>query len=440
MSGSRSRRRHGRSWALTGAIAGTTALALGAGAIAMLDSSASATSTVTAGSVDNGYTFLDHMMDKYATGSTTRLVQSYGPDSVMGSFTDSVTYDDALVVNALLARGSSDDLARARIIGDALLYVQANDAAHDGRVRAAYAPTPLTSPGSVKATNATSDVGNMAWVGQALVQLYAKTRDAKYLTGATSIANWVQGKAYDTRGAGGYTGGYDGTSKILWKSTEHNLDLYAFFTMLAQQSGDAAWTTAAAHAKSFVTAMWDASGKKFWVGTDESGVSLNKDFLPEDVNTWAYLALKESAYAASIDWDIKNLAATDGSITGVSFGACDRSKVWLEGTAHLADALAIRNASGDSAKAQSYLKSIQLAQTSSPNHDAYGIVAASHDGLSDCDSDHYYAALHTGATSWYLMAAGPVNPFELLPNGQSTPTTKPTVSANPTATATPTHR
>lgn len=383
------------------------ALAAGLGGVAALTPTASAAPS----NVANGYTFLDHMMDKYATGSTPRLVQSYVPDAALAGFTDSVTYDDALVIDALLARGTADDVSRARVIGNGLLYVQANDASHDGRVRAAYAPTPLTSASKVQATDATSDVGNMAWVGQALVQLYAKTGDSSYLTGATSLANWIQAKAYDTRGAGGYTGGYSGSTKILWKSTEHNLDAYALFAMLATTTGNATWTADAAHAKAFAYAMWDSTGKKYWVGTDESGVALNTTFLPEDVNTWMYLAFKDPVYAAAMNWDVTNLAVTDGSFTGVSFGACDRSKVWFEGTAHLADALAIRNASGDAAKSQSYLNSIQLAQTTAPNHDGFGIVAASRDGLSDCDSDHYYASLHTGATSWYLMAAAAANPF-----------------------------
>ncbi|WP_052069081.1 hypothetical protein [Streptacidiphilus albus] len=379
---------------------------------------ATAGTEVSASSEANAYTFLDNMMDKYATGTEPRLVQSFVADKAMGTFTDSVTYDDALVVDALLARGTADDIARAQVIGNALLYVQAHDSSHDGRIRAAYAPTPLTSASKVKATDPTSDVGNMAWVGQALVQLYARTHVTSYLTGATDVADWVRSKTYDTRGAGGYTGGYDGSSKIEWKSTEHNIDVYAFFSMLAQETGNSAWTSAATHAETFVHAMWDADAKKFWVGTDESGVTLNKGFLPEDVNTWSYLAFKDPTYAASIDWDITNLAVTSGSFTGVSFGACDRSKVWFEGTAHLAAALAVRNAPGDAAKAQGYLNSIQLAQTTAPNQDGKGIDAASGDNLSDCDGDDYYAAPHIGATAWYLLAAGAADPF-LLINGPS---------------------
>lgn len=391
------------------------ASAHGTGTQATTSARLSVPADITPTSAANGYRFLDQMMDKYATGSTARLVQSFVSDKAMGTFTDSVTYDDALVIDALLARGTADDLARAKVIGNALLYVQANDKSKDGRIRAAYAPTPLTSPSKVSATDDTSDVGNMAWVGQALVQLYAKTKDTAYLTGATRVATWIQTKAYATNGPGGYTGGYDSSGKLTWKSTEHNLDVYALFTMLATETGDSTWTTRAAHAKAFVAAMWDSTNSKYWVGTNPDGTSLNKGFLPEDVNTWTYLAFKDSTRAASIDWDVSNLAATDGGFTGVSFGACDKSKVWFEGTAHLADALAIRNGSGDAAKAQNYLNSIQLAQTTALHNDGLGIVAASHDKLSDCDSDYYYAAPHTGATSWYLLAGAATDPFYLLP-------------------------
>ena len=43
-----------------------------------------------------------------------------------------------------------------------------------------------------------------------------------------------------------------------------------------------------------------------------------------------------------------------------------------------------------------------------------GIVAASVDKLSDCDGDFYYASLHTGATAWYIMASGSIDPFTLF--------------------------
>jgi len=99
-------------------------------------------------------------MDRYTTGTVPRLVQSF-TGGVLGRqhFTDSETYDDALIIDAYLTEGTATGLARARVIGNALLYVQAHDPRHDGRVRAAYAPLPLTSPAKVKATDPTSDVG-----------------------------------------------------------------------------------------------------------------------------------------------------------------------------------------------------------------------------------------------------------------------------------------
>ena len=199
-------------------------------------------------SVAGAYSFLDQMMDRYASGSTPRLAASF-TGGVLGRqhFTSSETYDDALVIDAYLAAGTPAGRSRAEVIGNGLLYVQANDPLHDGRVRAAYAPTPLRSPGDVKPTDPAALAGDMAWAGQALVQLYASTGRKAYLRGAEAIGNWVQAHCYDTRGPGGYTGGEAANGqKIEWKSTEHNIDLYALFSLLAKETGDPAWSARAA--------------------------------------------------------------------------------------------------------------------------------------------------------------------------------------------------
>lgn len=374
-----------------------------------------ARAAVPTASIANAYAFLRMMMDKYATGSTTRLVQSFDGGPLEG-FTDAVTYDDALFVDAMLAQGSAADLARSRVVGDAFLYLQAHDPAGDGRLRAAYAPKPLRSPADIKIDDKTSDVGNMAWVGQALVQLYAKTSQASYLDGALAIASWLQEHTYDTRGSGGYTGGYTaGGKRIEWKSTEHNIDIYAFFTMLATESGDSQWSNSAAWAKRFVAAMWSAKAGRFYVGTGNDGITPNRAFKPEDVNSWSYLAFANPAWAAAPSWDVTNLAVSRNGFSGVSFCSGDRSGVWFEGTAHLSDALELRNASGDPEQAQRFLADIAYAQSNGPNNDGLGIIAASKNGLRDCDGDKYFASLHVGATAWYVMATAAIDPFVLLP-------------------------
>jgi len=364
-------------------------------------------------SVARAYAFLNLMMDRYAAGSTPRLVQSFtGGVLEQQGFTSSVTYDDAVVIDAYLAEGTRAGRARAEAIGDGLLYVQDHDPAHDGRIRAAYAPNPLVDPGDVDATDPATLAGNMAWAGQALVQLYAATGRAEYLAGAEAIGNWVQSHCHDVRGAGGYTGGEtaDG-QQIEWKSTEHNIDLYVLFSLLARETGAQVWSARAAWARRFIASMWNPQQGYFDVGTTADGVTPNTALLPEDVNSWSFLALRDPAYAASVTWIMRNLAVTAGGFSGVSSCTGDRSGVWFEGTAHLADALELRGHPGDDALAARYLADIYYAQAHGPNGDGLGIIAASKDGLGDCMGDSYYASLHTGTTAWYILAAKKIDPF-----------------------------
>ena len=388
----------------------------------MMASAPAASAQPTGASISRAYEFLGEMMDRYASGPGLRLVQSYSGGTLeREGVDDSFAYDDALIIDALLARGEVEDLARAELLGRSLLYVQEHDPAGDGRIRAAYAPTPLASPTDVSATDPASDVGSMAWVGQALVHLYERTGTVAFLTGARELGQWIQTGAFDERGAGGYTGGEEADgARITWKSTEHNIDLYAFLSLLATATGEEAWSQAAAHARSFVEAMWvPPKGRKhtgmFRVGTGEDGVTPNRQPQVEDVNSWSYLALRDPAFASSLDWIVKHLAVGKKGFSGVSFCKRSRKGVWFEGTAHLADALLARGTAGDDEAAERYLDDIEHAQLQGLNSDGKGIIAASRDGLSDCEGEAYFASLHTGATAWYLLAADGVDPFEALP-------------------------
>jgi hypothetical protein len=379
-------------------------------------------------SVNNAYTFLDNMMDTYASGSTLRLPPSYVNTPASNNGDVAYIYDDALMIIALLKRGTSDDIARAQIMGSAIVYAQTNDPIGDGRVRDQYHTDPFIKPnGKVNIDGGSdqgegSDTGNMAWTGMALIQLYHATGNVGYLNAAESLGNFIQTNDYSTKGAGGYTGGINfNYKKITYKSTEHQIDLYGFFTMMATATGNTAWTADAQHALTELLALWNSTGGYYWIGTLNDGVTINKteDPTPEDIQSWSYLATQLADHQQSMNWVFSTLSVTKGGFSGVAFDTGDFKNgvcctgVWFEGTGHMAAALELRNLPGDAALAATYLSDIEYAQTNGLNNNGLGIIAASINGL-EADFDHYYAALHVGATSWYCLAALGGNPFQFL--------------------------
>jgi hypothetical protein len=231
-----------------------------------------------------------------------------------------------------------------------------------------------------------------------------------------AIGNWIQANCASDRGPGGYTGGYDSSGeRITWKSTEHNIDVFAFFRLLARLTGEPVWQDRAQHARRFIVAMWDWPPGLFDIGTLANGVTTNDVTQAEDVNSWSYLALRDPGYAASIGWDVRNLDSHAGRFNGVSVSTCDRGGVWFEGTAHLADALETLGRPGDIRQAARYLSDIRYAQAHGPNADGRGIIASSENGLTDCQGDFLYASLHTGTTAWYILAAKAIDPLSDVP-------------------------
>jgi hypothetical protein len=393
-------------------IASTAALPL-----ATAPARAAAAVAPSATSVANAYAFLQARMDQRATGSVLRVPQSYtgGPEGAAG-FVSSFAYDDAIVILAWIARGTTSDLQHATVLGDALLHAQAHDPIGDGRTRASYQPDPfITADGTPYIGSPAANTGNQAWVGMALARLGRATGQSRFLAGAVRLGEWIRTTTLDTtRAPYGYTGGRDGSDvPYAFKSTEHAIDVLAFFNMLATLTGDAAWTSRAATASSFVAAMRDASDGHLWTGTDVDGTTVNRSPVPGDVQNWAYLATGSSAYSPAVTWVITQLAATDGGFAGSSYSSADRSKVWFEGTAHLALAVRARGATGDPARYADLMATLERAQATAPRADGRGIVAASSDGLVTGFGDVYNASLHTGATAWYLLAALGWNPFRL---------------------------
>ncbi|MBI1882276.1 MAG: hypothetical protein HYR94_29240, partial [Chloroflexi bacterium] len=226
------------------------------------------------------------------------------------------TYDVALALMAFTAR---DDKAWATALADAFVYCQEHDRYYtDGRLRNAYQAGDLILPpgwtpngriGTCRvpgwwdtkeqkwvedAEYVGSGTGNLAWALIALLNYYERWGGEKYLTTAITLGNWIETHTRDTRGVGGYTGGYKEWEptpiSYTWKSTEHNLDLYVAFQRLYRITGEEKWRTRAEYARNLVEAMWNEPEGFYWTGTHTDGITINKDFIPLDTQTWSLQA------------------------------------------------------------------------------------------------------------------------------------------------------
>ncbi len=418
-------------------------------------------------SVEGAQSFLRAMTDAYPeVNPGPRMPQSYADE--LGLFSTAFVYDVALAVCAALT-DVRDGLGLATTIGDGLVYAQEHDPQYDdGRLRQAYNVGPYVfydgnpQPYGLVRPDGTANVGSqfgflgtavgdMAWPGIALVQLYRRTREHRYLDAAVRIGTWITTHAVSPGSLGGFRFGVDAANTPIPNvSTEHNIDCVSFFGQLARATGDRRWLGAAARARAFVDAMWSDAGGFFYTGSND-GDTVNPDPLPLDPQTWSWLALRERRYARALEWAGDALAVTDHAsqpnsqvppgvtVSGVTFSSAsltstasynglqvNQQGVWLEGTAQLATALADRAVHGGRAAADALLDQVRIAQRDlgfgtapgTPLHvggrplaDDGGVVAAS----SVIDSGFgfgYFRVQHVGATAWYLMAQARANPMQ----------------------------
>ena len=216
--------------------------------------------------VIEAYDYLYGMMDLYDIGDQLRLIDSY-TDHFDDKSDTAWVYDNSLVILALLARGDAEDLSRAQILGDALIYAQENDPEYeDGRIRDAYhARQFINTDGSVSIAAPGSATGNMAWAGLALLALWEETEEPRYFFAAEKLAHWIAENTYDDRGSDGYAGGMDDEGRpYFWISTEHNADAFALFNRFHAHTGDPLWHERALHARTFLNGMWN-SDKGFFL-------------------------------------------------------------------------------------------------------------------------------------------------------------------------------
>lgn len=359
------------------------------------------------------------------------------------------TYDNAVALISYLADGSPEAVDRATELGDAFVYAARNDRTFDdGRLRTAYAAgdialPPGWVPNGREATvpvpgfyhedtdtfyeveQEAVDVGNNAWAMIALQALYRKTGEQRYLETAQRLGEFVRQFRHEAAADryGGFLGGIadpesDEPSARQWASTEHNLDLYAAFSFMAETATDtgakAAWAADALHAREFVEDMWDADKGCFRAGT-VNPKKRNEDpiQLPLDTQSWSILAIPslESRSDKILTCAEDNHLLTTGGFTGFDFNT-DRDGVWFEGTAQMALAY---EASGDEEASEIYRKELKRAQAELG--DGFGIPATNMDPLTtgfqtaSGEPFNYYERLHVGATAWSVLAQVGANPF-----------------------------
>jgi uncharacterized protein YyaL (SSP411 family) len=252
--------------------------------------------------------------------------------------------------------------------------------------------------------------GNVAWAMLALLAYHDQVGGTQYLRAAERLGEWVEENCRDGRGPGGYTAGFQGweptPDRLTYKSTEHNLDLAVAFERLFLITGDGRWHERSEHAKRFVRAMWDPVEGKFWTGTTEDGVTVNRAVVPLDAQAWAVQALRDEAgsYRPALRYAEEHHRVPGG----FDFNE-DLDGVWYEGTAQMAVAYHVL---GERAKAEQLVRLLKDAQLESG-----ALHAADRDGLTtgfELASGQpwlYYRRAHVGATAWLVLAEIGVNPF-----------------------------
>ncbi|MGH8474890.1 MAG: hypothetical protein ACRER2_03820 [Methylococcales bacterium] len=279
------------------------------------------------------------------------------PDQILRNVT--TTYESAITLQALIARGHPPDINNARRIANAFVYAlghenqgfplpampgaglhnayesgdlpllndQTQGAAKAGQVRLAgyTASSSLCGPTGFCLVLHGATGGNNAFAILALLDAYERFNDMRYLNAARIIGEWIFGQLPDTSSAGygGYFLGFnDGgqPDKLIGKSIENNADIFVAFSRLAKiepaRAGE--WTARANLAGDFVMRLFDSESGCFFAGTVPVGTEPSPGIKPDgqqkgsevintfdflDSNSFTTLALAPSArYRSQINW------------------------------------------------------------------------------------------------------------------------------------------
>ncbi len=220
-------------------------------------------------SVSKAYQFLRLMMDKYARGSTARLVQSFDGGPLRGfhrCIRPTTTRSSSM---RCWRKATRRRLARAQVVGNAFLYVQELRQSRRRPAARSYAPKPLSSPATSSSTitQATSATWR-GWVRRSCSSTL-KRPTAAYLNGALRDRAMAAGqylrharrgrlhRRIYGRAARRSSGNPPSTTSTSMRSSRCS----------RSNRADSEWTAHAAWAKQFVASMWDAKDGRFYVGT-----------------------------------------------------------------------------------------------------------------------------------------------------------------------------
>ena len=166
---------------------------------------------------------------KIHQNSRTGLVASFEGDQKIANW--SFTYDQALLVQAY---AKFLDFDRAKKILDFF--------AQDAKKENGWLLNAYYSDDGAPAEFILHSGPNL-WVGLAIMQYMQSAKDKSYLGLAENIAETMIKLQAEDAG-----GGIRGGPAVEWYSTEHNLDAYAFFKMLAKVTGKTIYSQVAAKA------------------------------------------------------------------------------------------------------------------------------------------------------------------------------------------------
>jgi hypothetical protein len=332
--------------------------------------------------------------------------------------TAAFTYDNALAVIALIACA---DRAQALRVGEALrlaatAHTRLRNAYRAGAVSDKVLPNGWWDAKQNRwiedASQDGTATGNVAWAALAMLALDDATGDTRWREAAQGLATWVVDNTKDSRGAGGFSGGVygfdDKPQKVLWKATEHNIDLLAVFERLAGNRVADDWAKLAVVARHFLLAQWDSASGHFVIGTLPDGVTPNRGTSALDVQLWALLLPN-----APHEWQrALNYAEREHHVSGGFDFNADRDGLWLEGTAQAALVYRLLGREHDAQ---------ELFATIAAQFSAGGLLYATREarittGLAISNDStsadfYYYRRPHVGATAWAALAARSWNPF-----------------------------